>query len=405
MVPSLCSATPAAYTVAGMAPSRRRHLIAAVVGLIATVAAAGAFQLPGRAAPAPEPEPDPTVSASPSTPPPPPPPRVAVTARDIGIGAGYWQGAAETYPLTVVVRNTGRPAVDAITQVFLPVGVRRAGVTAPNCAVDGLSIDCPIGPGDAARITVDVTVAPGLWRDPPVGTVRTTATATDTRPVSEETTFGLNFPPGPPTPGIDLSVSDPFLPTDPIDPTAGTEPTILEIRLANTGSVQADGAVDVVTAPGVSIATVPAQCTLRLRVSADRERCQLGRVPAGQRATLRFGLVVTRAARAEAPLLGSVHAALTPTGQDTATVVASYRVVITDRPTDEAGPPADGDPPVTVAEPRRGPGIGGAGATGHPASSIGQALSVLPMLISIVGVFAVLASMVIVSIRRRSGPD
>jgi hypothetical protein len=32
-------------------------------------------------------------------------------------------------------------------------------------------------------------------------------------------------------------------------------------------------------------------------------------------------------------------------------------------------------------------------------------LSVLPMLISIVGVFAVLASMVILSIRRRSGPD
>lgn len=387
-----------------MAPPRRRT-IAAVAGLIATLAAAGVFQSTGRAAPAPEP--DPTVSTSPSSPPPPPPPRVSVTARDIGIGVAYWQGAAETYPLTVVVRNPGLPAIDALTQVFLPVGVRRAGVTARNCTVDGLSIDCPIPPGGSVTITVDVTVAPGLWRDPPVGTVRTTATATgaDTASVSDETTFGLDFPPGPPTPGIDLSVSDPFLPADPIDPAARGESTTLEIRLANTGSVQADGAVDVVSAPGVGIATVPAQCVLRLRVSADRERCQLGRIPAGQRVTLRFGLVVARTARAEAPLLGTVHASLTPVGQDTVTVVASYRVLITDRPVDEAAPPADGDPAVTVAEPRRGAGIGGAGARGHSASSIGQALSVLPMLISIVGVFAVLASMVVLSVRRRRDPN
>jgi len=401
MVPSLRSVTHAAYTVSRMAPSRRRHAIAVVVGLIATLAAAGAFQAPGRAEPAPEPEP--TVSASPSTPP--PPPRVAVTARDIGIGAGYWQGAAETYPLTVVVRNTGAPPVDAITQVFLPVGVKRAGITARGCTVDGLSIDCPLEPDASVTVTVDVTVAPGLWRDPPTGTVRTKATATgpgaDTRPVSAETTFGLDFPPGPPTPGIDLSVSDPFLPADPADPNARTETSTLEVRLANTGSVQADGAVDVVTVAGVSIATVPAQCVTRVRVSADRERCQLGRVPAGQRVTLQFGLVVTRAARAQAPLLGSVHAALTPTGQDTVTVVASYRVLITDRPIDDAGRATDSDPDVTVAVPRDGAGIGGARAGDHAGSNIGQALSVLPMLISIVGVIAALAGMVVLSLRRR----
>ena len=245
-------------------------------------------------------------------------------------------------------------------------------MTAPGCTADGLSIDCPIAPGASVTIVVDVVVAPGLWRDPPIGTVRTKATATgpgaDARTASAETTFGLDFPPGPPTPGIDLSVSNPFLPTDPIDPSAGTETSTLEIRLANTGAVQADGTVDVVTAPGVGIATVPAQCVTRVRVSADRERCALGRIPAGQRVTLQFGLVVTRAARAEAPLLGSVHAALTPAGQDTVTVVASYRVLITNRPVDESRPSTDGDPAVTLAEP---PGDAGIGGTRTAAGGVG----------------------------------
>lgn len=388
-----------------MAPSRRRSAIAAVVGLVATLTAAGAFQPAGRAEPAPDPSPSTPPSASAS---PPVAPTVSLTARDIGIGAGYWQGAAETYRLSVVVRNTGTPAVNAITQVFLPVGVRRSTVAAAGCDVDGLSIGCPLASGAAVTIAVDVTVAPGLWRDPPVGTVRTTATATgaagtDTRSVTEETTFGLDFPPGPPTPGIDLSVSDPFLPADPADPRAGTETSTLEVRLANTGSVQADGAVEVVTAPGVGIATVPAQCVARVRVSPDRERCELGRVPAGQRVTLTFGLVVTRAARAEAPLLGSVHGALTPIGQDTVTVVASYRVVVTDRPIDPAGPNANGDPAVTIAQPGRGTRPGTGTGLGH-GSDIGQALSVLPMLISIIGVFTVLAGMAILSHRRRTVP-
>lgn len=390
-----------------MAPSRRRLAIAAVVGLIATLTAAGAFQPAGRAEPAPEPEP--TISTSPSTPPP-PPPRVSVTARDVGIGSGYWQGATESYPLTVVVRNTGTPPVDAITQVVLPVGVRPAGVTpGRGCTVDGLSISCPIAPGAAVTITVDVTVAPGLWRDPPTGTVRTTATATgagaDTRPVSTETTFGLDFPPGPPTPGIDLSVSDPFLPADPADPDARTETSTLEVRLANIGSVQTEGSIDVVTAPGVGIATVPAQCVQRVRVSVDRERCQVGRIAAGVRVTLRFGLVVTRAARAQAPLLGSVHGSLTPAGQDTVTVVASYRVLITDRPIDGAGTATDGGPAVTVAEPPVGAGLAADGNRDRASSSIGQALSVLPMLISIIGVFSVLAGMAIVSLRRQTMPN
>jgi hypothetical protein len=157
----------------------------------------------------------------------------------------------------------------------------------------------------------------------------------------------------------------------------------------------------VVTPDGVEIATVPAQCVTRVRVSADRERCTLGRVPAGQRVTLRFALVVPREIRAEAPLLGNVHASLTPAGQDAAAVQASYSVLVTDRPADQSGPSTEGDPAVTIAEPRRGAGLGGANGQTRAGSEIGQPLSVLPMLISLFGVFSALAAMVILSPRRR----
>ena len=227
---------------------RRRRVAAAVVaGLIATLAAAVPFAPAGRAEPAPDPEP--TGSGQPSTPPP-PPVQIALTAQDIAVGSGYWQGAAETYRLTVRVRNTGKPDVKALTQVTLPTGVSRSGAAAGGCVVDLLSFDCAIAAQAEVTITVDVTVAPGLWRDPPTGSVRTVATAESPgRSVTAEATFGLDFPPGPPTPGIDLSVSDPFLPAEPAAG-ARSETTTLEVRLANTGAVQADGVVDVVTPDG-----------------------------------------------------------------------------------------------------------------------------------------------------------
>ena len=106
-----------------------------------------------------------------------------------------------------------------------------------------------------------MTVAPGLWREPPHRHgAHAPPPSADSRPVTDEATFGLDFPPGPPTPGIDLSVSDPFLPAEPADPAAGSRPRPWRSGCANTGAVQADGAVDVVTAAGVGIATVPAQC-------------------------------------------------------------------------------------------------------------------------------------------------
>ncbi len=382
---------------------RHRRLIAAVVGgVIAILAAALPVETPaGRAAPAPDP--DPTVSGSPSDPPP-PPPAVEVTAQDIPVGAGYWQGAAETYRLTARVRNTGTPPVNADTRVTLPAGVKLAGSAAgAGCVADGLAILCSLPSGAAVTITVDVTVAPGLWRDPPSGTVQVRATAeAGDRTATDRATFGLDFPPGPPIPGIDLGVSDPFLPADPADPDASTEPATLEVRLANTGSVQAEGTVDVVTPPGVELATVPAECVTRVRVSVERERCQVGRVPGGQRLALRFTLVVSRAGRAEAPLLGSVHGTLTPAGQDPAVRQASYSVVIAPRPDERAAQTGGSDPDVTVAQPRRGAGFGGPDPA-DAESRIGQPLSVLPMLVSILGVFTTVAAMVVLPVRRRSG--
>lgn len=370
---------------------------AVVGGLFTFLAAVFPFNPdPGRAEPVPDP--DVTTSAGPSEPP--PRPAVSVTAEDIPVGAGYWQGAAEMYRFTARVRNTGPVEVEATTRVTLPPGVTLGSSSAPGCDADGLSVTCRIAPGAAAAVTVEVSVAPGLWRDPPTGTVRVLAEAGG-RTAADETTFGLDFPPGPPTPDVDLSVSDPFLPTDPADPAAATETSRLEVRLANTGPVQANGAVDVVTPPGVEVATVPAECVTRVRVSVDRERCQLGRVPAGQRLTLTFALVVTRAARAEAPLLGSVHATLTPAGQDPVARQASYSVQIYARPDEPAGRDDGSDPDVTVAEPALGAATGGPALDGDR-SQIGQTLSVLPVLVAIIGAFTTVAAMVVLPARRRA---
>src|SRR5688500_16545928 len=173
------------------------RLVASVVGGLIAVLAAAVPVNPdsGRAAPAPDP--DPTASASPSGPPP-PPPAVAVTADDVPIGTGYWQGTAETYRLTTRVRNTGIPAVVATVRVTLPPGVTPVRSAAAGCDADGLSVVCPILPRITVTVTVEVTVAPGLWRDPPTGTVQvraTTGTGPDDRTVTDEATFGLDFPP------------------------------------------------------------------------------------------------------------------------------------------------------------------------------------------------------------------
>jgi hypothetical protein len=337
---------------------------------------------------------DPTPTES--TPPPPPPPGVEVDAADVPIGTGYWQGAADRYPLRVTVRNTGEPAITASTVVTLPVGVSRASVTAGPCAANGLTFECPLGKGESATITVQVTVAPGLWRDPPTGTVKATATAAGGT-ATDEDGYGLVFPPGPPTPGIDLATSDPILP--PV-PAARTETVRLEVRLRNTGEVQAGGAIDVITPPDVQVATMPAQCATRERISPARERCDVGRVTAGQRVVLVFVLVVRVEARVGAPLHGTVQGSLTPTGQDTVTVQASYQIVVATGPISSTGPALTTDPPVVVADPG-GAGLGAAGRPVRASATVSPQLSVLPIAGSIIGAFTVVGTMVILSLRRR----
>jgi hypothetical protein len=392
-----------------MTERRVPALLTAALGTVATAAfATAALAVPATAdaprgaapARAPEPEPEPT-TPTPSEPPP-PPAGVEVDAADILVGPAYWQGKAERYTLTVVVRNTGEPAITTSTVVALPAGVQHAGGTPGTCIGSSLTFDCTIEPGQSATVAIQVTVAPGVWRDPPGGSVRTSATAvgganTDT----DEDTFGLVFAPGPPTPGIELVTIDAFLPAT---ATESTESTTLGVRLRNTGQVRAAAIVEVTTPVGVQVATVPRGCAVRTKLSASRERCELGTLAAGQEIALVFPLSVRASARAAAPLTGTVHGSLTPPGQDTATVQASYQLVVV---ADLAAPTpsADGAVAIPVDDRARPARPGGPPGSRRASAAVSPTLSVLPMVCSIIGLCTVLGAMVILSLRRRlAGP-
>jgi hypothetical protein len=57
---------------------------------------------------------------------------------------------------------------------------------------------------------------------------------------------------------------------------------------------------------------------------------------------------------------------------------------------------------VTVAQPRRGAGVVGIDPV-DAGSRVGQPLSILPVVVSMIGVFTTVAAMVILPMRRRPG--
>lgn len=359
----------------------RRLLGAGGAGLFATVAALSAGAAAYRADPAP--------SGSP-----PSPARVEVQAADVTVGPEFWQGTTAPYRLTLTVRNTGVPAIATTTVVTLPKGLSRTGAEPGACKATGLTFECRLDRGASATVTVIVAVAPDAWREPTGGSVRTTAKAVDSGSTdTHEDPFTVMFPPGPPTPGINLAATGPTLPAR---STGRADRASLVVRLRNTGPVRATAAVDLLTPPGVQVATMPAVCVERARISVSHERCGLGRVASGQDLVLSFALTITPEARAEAPLSGTVHASLTPSGQDTITVQATYLITVAGGATPSASPAASVDAGLPFGD---GPQAPGGPTNERQARSVSPEvspiLSVVPVIVATFGLLGVLTAMVI----------
>jgi hypothetical protein len=385
-------------------------LAAVSIGLTAAPAwTASNRSTPGRTAPAragsaanvpvrePEPEPGPSAATVPPTPTP-PPAAVKVNVGDLAVSPSYWQGTATRYDLRITVTNTGEPALTTSTDLTLPTGLNKVSASAPDCTISGLTFGCPLSRGAATTIVVTVTVAADAWRGQQAGTARTTAKSlAGDSSASSEDPFAVVFPPGPPTRGIDLAATDLVLP-----PGGGRlqDTAQLEVRLRNTGAVQALGLLEIVTPANVQVATMPAQCTNRERLSVSRERCTLGPIAAGQQVVLQFGLSVRAQARAEAPLHGNVLGSLQPAGQDAVLVQAAYQIVVaTGR---AASPGASNGPELDAPAADQADQDQGAARPGRTvARSVSRPMSVIPLLSALVGLFTVLGIMVILSLRRR----
>jgi hypothetical protein len=373
-----------------------------------TPSADTAGELTPAAGPAAEPTPtdEPTATSSPDPPSSPPTPDplagIAVRTGDLALGGGYWSGAANTGDITISVTNTGQAREDASVTYTLPNGVRQTGVST-TCNGSGQTYACVLGIGKSTEITVHLAVDPTAWRTAPLhGSVAARGSIKgrpDLPPAYAQGGFSVVLPPGPPTPGITLTAVDLTLPAQPSE----NEVAQLTVRFANTGSVPATAALDVVTPEGTDLAAVPPDCTSRRRVATHRDRCDLGKLDAGRDRTLTFTLSVSPAGRAQAPLSGAVYGYLTPSGQDTATVQTGYRITVSSDPgqlpaatavpgasgTNLAAPAVRAEPPVRPA--------------GQPLTS--RPLSVLSIIGSIVGLMALAGVFAVLSLRRRMRDD
>ncbi|BCJ58765.1 hypothetical protein [Micromonospora endophytica] len=165
----------------------------------------------------------------------------------------------------------------------------------------------------------------------------------------------------------------------------------LNVRLGNSGPVDAQGRVEVVLPAGVTVPAPPADCVI---VDPTRTRCDLGSVSAGRTEELRLPVTATPSARRAAPLAGVVIGQLEPRDGP------SRRVRLDLRITAAEAEPAVVPPPGALDVPSALPA--GAASAEAPATTWSPgwliALAALPVLIALI--------LVTVSLRRRMAvPD
>ncbi|WP_326564382.1 hypothetical protein [Micromonospora peucetia] len=267
--------------------------------------------------------PPPAPSAPPSAPtptPPAPPVGVSVTTDDITLDAAYWNAPSTATTLRVTVTNTGATPARIRLAYTLPAGLTDAGTE--GCAlVGGGEHRCGEwagAPGARFSTLLRIRVSGDAWQRMPLsGSVRVTATAPGgAGPAHDNEGFAVLFPPGPPVPGIRLDADGVSFD---ISGVAGG----LDVRLGNTGRVDADGRIEVVLPAGVTVPTPPSGCTT---VNAARTRCELGTLAAGRTAELRLPVSATPEAQRQAPLAGAVLGWLDPRSGPTRQVRMSFRI-------------------------------------------------------------------------------
>jgi hypothetical protein len=370
--------------------------LAAVVlaGLTAGLVAVATSPGPATADPT-DPPPTPTDTGGPTdTPPPPPPPNpgVKVVAGDVSLDNSYWQGSGGRGGMGITVTNLVDTAESVTVSPSLPAGVHLVG----SCACTKT-----VGPNGVWTFSLTVSVDPDAWRHPLSGSVSAVASIPPQPDARDQDGFSVLLTPGPPVPGVSLNANNLVLPAQ---PARSPETGQLGVRLANTGTVPATAAVEVFTPSGVDVYSFPSACVSHRHVASHRDRCELGQLTAGRDVSLSFGLSISTLARGEAPLSGAVHAFLTPSGQDTAEIQTSFRVLVGTSPDQSAAPgesasasPAGASDPAFVAggfvatEP-----TGTTNAPGHGGSSTA------PLIIGlVVAMLAVIGAFTFVSLRRR----
>lgn len=394
------------------APARRRARLRAAFVVLSTVCSLLFTLSPAYAEPDPEqsttepsdppvttapppPTEEPTTQPPPTTEAPPPPPKVrkfAVSVSDVVLGDGYWQGDGSG-KLVISVQNNGEIA-ETITGFYtFPSGTRATGgYGTDGCSTSNgtLSFSCHLAPGKIGHVVVTVDVAPDAWRLSGSGNV--TAVMENFPPKVRN--FSITFSTKPPVPGIELS-ADPL--NLPAQATPQAQNTTLQVKLRNTGSAKAYGAIEVVTPPGVDVVSFPSVCKVRKRLSAERDRCEFGDVAAGRDVAAGFGLSISAAARAELPLTGAVHGYLSPIGRDAIETRADYQI---------SGPPVAGETPLPTEAPESPAAAPGAAspdvANRRPTGGLtSDPLSSGPLIGGIIGLVALVGFLVVLSLRRR----
>jgi hypothetical protein len=246
-----------------------------------------------------------------------------VSTSDVTLGSGYWSARNGIADLRITVVNTGRVPESVLLRYTLPPGVSDTG-TAGCSAAGGRTYRCAArttGVGARSTTHVRVRVDPDAWRQMPLSGLAEVVATAASRPPAETVTdkegFAVLFPAGPPAAGVSLSASE-------VSFDITGQATMLDVRLGNTGKSDATGAVAVILPPGVTVPLPPAGCQ---PAGADRTRCDLGTIRAGQAGSLRIPLAATLEAQRRAPLSGAVVGTLTPGAGGAKQVQLSFRIV------------------------------------------------------------------------------